>query len=227
MKAVILAAGEGVRMRPLTLKTPKPLLEAAGKPLIYHLVKNLPDKITDLIIVHGYLGDQIVKYCGDEFLGRRVTYVHQPEKKGTYDALELARKQLGDKSFVVLYPDDIIDKETFEELLKYDLAAIAVRVENPRRFGIVELNEDGSVRNIIEKPENPLSNLALVGGFVLNSLIFNYSPKEAVKGELLLPIAVAAMAKDYKIHVVEARSYVPVGVIEDLEKAEKLLISNY
>ncbi|MFH0712550.1 MAG: nucleotidyltransferase family protein [Candidatus Jorgensenbacteria bacterium] len=223
MKAVILAAGEGVRMRPLTLKTPKPLLEVAGKPLLYHLVKNLPEKITELVIVHGYLGDQIIKHCGDEFLGRKVTYVHQPEKKGTYDALKLSREHLADEPFAVLYPDDIVDKETLEKLLEHDLAVIATRVKNPQRFGIVELNEDGSVRDIIEKPENPPSNLAMVSGFVLNPSIFDYSPGEAVKGELLLPVAVAAMAKEHKIHVVEAYSYVPVGVIEDLKKAEAIL----
>ena len=223
MKAVILAAGEGVRMRPLTLKIPKPLLEVAGKPLIYHLVKNLPEKITELIVVHGYLGEQIVKYCGEEFLGRKVTYVRQPEKKGTYNALELARPHLGDGSFAILYSDDLFDKETFEEFVKYDLAAIAAEVPNPQRYGVATLNGDGSLKEIFEKAENPPSNLALVGGFILNSLIFNYPPGGAIKGEFLLPTAVSAMSKDHKIHVVKARSYIPVGVIEDLAKAEKIL----
>jgi glucose-1-phosphate thymidylyltransferase len=223
MKAVILAAGEGVRMRPLTLKTPKPLLEVAGKPLLYHLVSNLPEKITELVIVHGYLGEQIINYCGEEFLGRKVTYVHQPEKKGTYQALALCKELLSDESFVILYPDDIINKEVFEKLINHDLAAITTEVQDPRRFGVVTLNKDESIKDVIEKPENPPSNLVLVSGFVLNPLIFDYPPKEAVKGEFLLPVAVATMAKEHKIHTVEAKIYIPVGVIEDLKKAEKLL----
>ncbi len=210
-------------MRPLTLTTPKPLLNVAGKPLLHHLVSSFPEKVDELVIVHGYLGDKIIDYCGKEFLGRKVNYVHQPEKKGTYDALWLSRKHLSDEPFAVVYSDDLIDKETFKNLFGHDLAAITARVENPQRFGIVELNDDKSIKNVIEKPENPPSNLALVSGFVLNSLIFNYSPGEAVKGELLLPMSVLAMSKDHKIKTVEARSFVPVGVIEDLKKAEEFL----
>ena len=210
-------------MRPLTLTTPKPLLNVAGKPLLHHLVSSFPEKVDELVIVHGYLGDKIISHCGDKFLGRKVTYVHQPEKKGTYDALWQSRKHLSNEPFAVLYSDDLIDKETLKSFFGHDLAGITTRVENPQRFGIVELNDDGSIKNIIEKPENPPSNLALVSGFVLNPLIFNYSPDEAVKGELLLPMAVLSMAKEHKIQTVEARSFIPVGVIEDLKKAEEFL----
>jgi bifunctional UDP-N-acetylglucosamine pyrophosphorylase/glucosamine-1-phosphate N-acetyltransferase len=223
MKAVILAAGEGVRMRPLTLTTPKPLINVAGQPLLHHLVKSLPEKISELVIVHGYLGDQIVKHCGEEFLGRRVTYVRQPEKTGTFDALRLSKEHLDNEPFAVLYSDDFIEKGAFEKLVNHDLAAITTRVEDPRRFGVVILNDDGTIKDIIEKPEVPPSNQILVSGFVLKSSIFDYPPKEAVKGELFLPVAVGNMAKEHKIYTVEAKTYIPVGVIEDLEKAEKLL----
>ena len=177
MKAVILAAGVGVRMRPLTLNTPKPLINVAGYPLLHHLVKILPDKISELVIVHGYLGEQIVKYCGEEFLGRKVSYVHQPEKTGTFDALRLSRKYLDDQPFAVLYSDDFIEKEALEKLVNHDLAAITTKVEDPRRFGVVILNDDGTIKEIIEKPEVPPSNQILVSGFILNNSIFDYPPK--------------------------------------------------
>ncbi len=79
MQAVILAAGEGVRMRPLTLTKPKPLLEVLGKPLIRYATEGLPKEVTELIIVLGYRGEQIKAYCGTSFCGRTVTYVWQKQ----------------------------------------------------------------------------------------------------------------------------------------------------
>ncbi len=210
-------------MRPLTQTTPKPLLKVGGKTLLERLVSNFPDEISELIVVHGYLGEKIVNYCGDKFCGRRVRYVHQPVQRGTYDALALTRKYLDDnESFGVFYADDLIDKKTFRECIKYKLAAIVVKVADPKRFGVVTLNDDGSIKNIIEKPEHPESDLVLVSGFVLNPVIFNYPPLQNPNGEYYLSEAVAKMSKEHKIFTVKAYSWIPVGVVEDLKKAEAL-----
>ena len=77
MKAVILAAGEGVRMRPLTLRTPKPLLQVAGRPLLEHIIYALPKDINELIVVIGYLGDQIKNFLGNEYHGLKIQYIWQ------------------------------------------------------------------------------------------------------------------------------------------------------
>ena len=223
MKAIILAAGEGVRMRPLTYTTPKPLIKFGGKSLLEHLVLSFPKKITELVLVIGYLGEKIKEYCGDTFCGRPVTYVWQKEKKGTYHALELCKSLLEEnESFAVFYADDLIDQTTFKTCLEYDLAAITKTVDNPRRFGIITLNKDGSIKDIVEKPDHPESNLALVSGFVLNNSIFNYAPIQASNGEYYLSTAVSRMARDYKIFSVQACSWIPIGTLGDLEKAEKL-----
>ena len=77
MKAIVLAAGEGRRMRPLTENIPKPLLQIQDRPLIEHIVERLPEEVDELIIVVGYLGEMIKQYCSDNFLGRPITYVEQ------------------------------------------------------------------------------------------------------------------------------------------------------
>ena len=223
MKAIILAAGEGTRMRPLTYTTPKPLIKFSGKPLLEHLVLNFPKKITELVLVVGHLGEKIVEHCGGTFCGRSVSYVWQKEKKGTYHALELCKSLLKEnESFAVLYADDLPDRATFETCFEHGLAAITTIVDNPRRWGIVTLHDDNSIKNIVEKPDHPESNLALVSGFVLNNSIFNYSPIQASNGEYYLSTAVSKMARDYKIFSVPTCSWIPIGTLEDLEKAEKL-----
>ena len=79
MQCVILAAGKGTRLRPLTEKCPKPLVEVGGKTLLDHIVGALPSAVDELIIVTGYKGEMIREYCGKEFYGRKVTYIHQEE----------------------------------------------------------------------------------------------------------------------------------------------------
>jgi bifunctional UDP-N-acetylglucosamine pyrophosphorylase/glucosamine-1-phosphate N-acetyltransferase len=226
MKAVILAAGEGVRMRPLTLKKPKPLLEVGGKPLLYHLISKLPEEVDNLVIVVGYLGDQIKNYCGDKFLGRTVEYVEQENPRGTYHALSLCQPYIHggkDNRFFVFYADDLLDETTIKKATEYELALIVKEVENPKRFGVVTLNDDGSIKEIIEKPENPQSNLALTNGLLLDYKIFQYPPLSTVKGEYYLSTAVAEMAKHHKIMAIKANFWFPLGTPADLEKAEKII----
>src|SRR3989338_11252442 len=107
MKCVILAAGEGIRMRPLTLEKPKPLLAINGKPLIEHVIENLPKEIDELVVVIGYKGEQIKDFLGKKFHGLKVKYVWQKEKLGTGHALRLCREHLGSDNFLMLFADDI------------------------------------------------------------------------------------------------------------------------
>ena len=224
MKAIILAAGEGTRMRPFTHNTPKPLIKLGGKPILEHLVLGLPEKITELIMVVGYLGEQIQNHCGEKFCGKQVAYVWQKEKRGTYHALDLCKKLLNpSESFAVFYADEFVDRETLESCLNHDLAAIVKTVDNPSRFGVVTLNEDGSIKDIVEKPEHPKSNLVLISGLVLDLSIFDYAPEPHSNGEYYLSTALAKMAKDYKVFSIQAQSWISVGTLEDLAMAEKLL----
>lgn len=213
-------------MRPLTNDTPKPLLKVAGKPLLYHLVSKLPVEVDGLIIVIGYLGEQIKKYCGDEFLGRKVHYVRQENPRGTYHALSLCQPYLHndkDGKFFVFYSDDLIDEGTVRRAMAYERALIVKEVDDPRRFGVVILNDNGSLKEIVEKPENPKSNLVLTNGLVLDYKIFQYPPIQTVKNEYYLSTAVAELAKHHKVMTVKADFWFPIATPEDLKKAEEIL----
>src|SRR5262245_18769194 len=110
MQCVILAAGKGTRLRPLTENTPKPLVKVAGKTLLDHIVESIPSSVDELIIVTGYLGHMIQEHCGQEFHGRKVKYVTQEEQNGTAKALWLC-KDLIKGRFLFLFADDIHGKE--------------------------------------------------------------------------------------------------------------------
>lgn len=227
MQAVILAAGEGIRMRPLTLNTPKPLLPVLGQPLLSWTIKSFPKEIDEIIIVIGYLGDKIKDFFGSEFDGRSIKYVVQKQKLGTYDALKTARGLIKDDLFLTIYADDFFDTLSYERLIAKEAPAILVKeVADPKRFGVVTLNPDGSIKEIVEKPAKPESNLANCGPSVLNKRIFDYPPDKGKGGEYYLSESVSKLAKENKVYAVVAFKWLPIGFPEDLGKAEEFLNNN-
>ena len=225
MKCVILAAGKGLRMRPLTLETPKPLLKVLGKPLIEYHLESLPSEIHEIIIVIGYLGDQIKDYLGKAFRGKKISYVWQKEYLGTFQAIELCKLLLTDEDFLVVYADDLVSPKSIKECVsKGSLCMLLSPVDRPEHFGIAVLNPDGTVKELEEKPENPKSNLANCGPCVLNNDIFNYPPPKSHKNEYFLVDSIALMmAAGYKVKSVIAEWWIPIGFPEDLKKAARSL----
>ncbi len=224
MKAIIVAAGEGVRMRPLTLKKPKPLILINGKPLIHYIVSSFPAEIDELIMVVGYLGHQIVRYCGETFLGRRVKYVTQREKKGTFHALKLCEPFLKEnESFAVFYADDLIDKKTVERLIKHPLSIAATEVPDPWRFGVVTLKNGSTLDSIEEKPKHPTSNLIAANGCVLTKEILSIPPIKHENGEYYLSSVINEFAKRRDIEVVRTSFWLPVGTPDDLTLAREVV----
>ena len=171
MKAVILAAGEGMRMRPLTDDKPKQLVEVAGKPILDYIFEALPPEITEAILVVGYRGDQIKAHYGDHFGKLRLTYETQEQPTGTMEAVRRARPHLQEgERFMVMYADDIHGAAGIKACVESSGLAISVlAVEDPRRFGVVETDEKGRVTEVVEKPEHPRSNLVSTGVFVLDT----------------------------------------------------------
>lgn len=225
MKAIILAAGEGIRMQPLTLKTPKPLLKIGGRPILEYIVKTLPIETNELILVIGYLGEQIKDYCGNKFLGRSVRYIWQKKKLGTYNALKLCEPLIekGER-FLVLCADDIQSTKEIKDCLDYERAIVVAEADDPRKFGVVLLNDNGSVAEIIEKPENPLSNLVSTGTLLLDSKIFEYEADLHQSGEYFLTSAITKMLKDnHQIFAVKSTLWLSIGCPEDIKKAEEFL----
>jgi bifunctional UDP-N-acetylglucosamine pyrophosphorylase/glucosamine-1-phosphate N-acetyltransferase len=222
MQCVILAAGKGTRLRPLTENCPKPLVEVGGKTLLDHIVGALPSSVDELIIVTGYLGEMIEAYCGPEFHGRKVTYVTQKEQNGTATALWLC-KDLIKGRFLFLFADDIHGKDDLARATSYSRSLLVASVDTPEKFGIVVRKPDGTIDQMIEKPKHAPSNCASTGAMVLDTNIFKFEPETEVKGEFYLTEVIERYAKEYPIAVVEQNTWIPIATIEDVEKANILL----
>lgn len=225
MQCVILAAGKGTRMRPLTNTIPKPLVKVAGKTLLDRIVEALPSSVDELIIVTGYLEESIRAHCGQEFHGRKVTYIHQAEQKGTAHALWLCKEHLRGR-FLFMFADDLHGKDDIARVTSYSRAMLTYQTDTPERFGIVVRHPDGTLAEIIEKPEHPPSNLASTGVMVLDTHIFDYEVKKEKNGEFYLTDVIEEYAQKYPIAVVEQRLWIPIGYPEDIEKAEQLLLKD-
>jgi bifunctional UDP-N-acetylglucosamine pyrophosphorylase/glucosamine-1-phosphate N-acetyltransferase len=218
MQCVILAAGKGTRLRPLTENCPKPLVQVGGKTLLDHIVEAIPSSVDELIIVTGYLGHMIEEYCGTEFHGRKVKYVTQEEQNGTAKALWLC-KDLIKGRFLFLFADDIHGKEDLARATSFTRSLLVASVDNPEKFGIVVRNPDGTLGLMIEKPEHAPSNCASTGAMVLDENIFKFEPQSPVKGEYYLTEVIERYAQEYPIAVVEQSMWIPIATPEDVEKA--------
>jgi UDP-N-acetylglucosamine diphosphorylase / glucose-1-phosphate thymidylyltransferase / UDP-N-acetylgalactosamine diphosphorylase / glucosamine-1-phosphate N-acetyltransferase / galactosamine-1-phosphate N-acetyltransferase len=223
MQCVIICAGKGTRMRPLTETTPKPLIPVCGKPILEHIIDALPQEIDELILVVGYLKEQIMDFCGEEYKGKKVSYVVQENfAGGTGDAL-LRAKELVTGRFLFMYADDIHGNKALAEVAKKEHGMLGMRSRTPERFGVIELTEEGTLAQIVEKPEHPTSDLVNIGGFVLDPTIFSYTVPVSPSGELYVTDMLNAYAKDNRVEVVEQTFWLPIGYPEHIVEAEAVL----
>jgi bifunctional UDP-N-acetylglucosamine pyrophosphorylase/glucosamine-1-phosphate N-acetyltransferase len=168
MQAVLLAAGEGTRMRPLTASLPKPMLPVADRPLVAHTADAAVEAgVDELVMVVGYEADAVREYFDSEYRGVPVEYAVQGEQLGTAHAVQCAREYL-DGPFAVLNGDDLYDEGSLADLLAAGRDGPVIgtcRVEDPTSYGVVELS-DGVVTGVVEKPLNPSTDLVNVGAYV-------------------------------------------------------------
>jgi bifunctional UDP-N-acetylglucosamine pyrophosphorylase/glucosamine-1-phosphate N-acetyltransferase len=223
MQAVILAAGRGKRMNHLTKGTPKPLIKVAGKNLIEHKLDALPSEIDEVILVVGYLGDQIKNYFGDSYNGRKITYVEQGDLKGTASALWQAKDILRER-FIVMMGDDIYGAEDIRHCLENDWSILTQRVDVSKLGAKVIVDEKGSIEDIQEKTEVKEGDLNNAGMYVLGHEIFEYPLVPIGDGEYGLPQTVVLASKDHEIKMVEAENWLQVTSPDDVERTEKFLL---
>ncbi len=226
MKAVIIAAGEGIRMRPLTDNTPKQLLTVAGKTLLEHLLGALPESIAELFLVIGYRGDQIQNFLGNSWHGKPVTYLTQERLQGTAHAFSLVAPYLADgELFLGLYADDLHGRDGMEACVQAGKPALVVApVEDPRRFGVLEVDANNKVISIEEKPERPKSNLVSTGILLLSKDVFSYPAPPRPNGECYITDNIARMvAAGHEYRAVRSTFWVPIGYPDDLKRAEEIV----
>ncbi|WP_254831468.1 glucose-1-phosphate thymidylyltransferase [Haloglomus salinum] len=238
MKGVVLAGGTGSRLRPITHTGPKQLVPVANKPVIQYGIEDLRDAgVTDIGIVLGDKGrDEIQAFLGDgsEF-GVDITYIIQGEPLGLAHAAACARDFVGGDDFVMYLGDNIFHQGLAEMVDRFESgdygASIALqRVDNPRQFGIADVADDGTVERLVEKPDDPPSDLALVGVYVFSPAVFDVIEdlEPSWRGELEITDAIQGLLDSgaaVDSHVVEGW-WKDTGKPEDILHANRLVLED-
>ncbi len=213
MKAVVLAAGESTRMRPLTFARPKCMIPVAGRPALAHNLENLREAgIEEVILVVGFKRGQIEGFFGNEFEGMKLKYVVQNERKGTGHAYLMVEELVRGEKFVGMCGDDYYGAESIKNVMKGGNAIGAKAVEDPEKFGVLTV-EKGKLKKITEKPEKPESSLVNTGLYLFTPAVFDELRKveKSERGELEATDAVSSLAGKEGVKVVEVEEWQPLG----------------
>lgn len=235
MKALILGAGKGTRLYPVTHSFPKPLLPVANKSMLQYSIEKLTQhEITEIGIVINPSHELLLK----EWIGFgdtwdvKITYIFQNKPKGIAHAVKEAQDFIGDDVFLLLLGDNLIF-DTLSGLItpittkEYHAAVMLAEVKTPQDYGIVELVDDKIV-SLEEKPMQPKSNLAVLGAYAFSPTIFNAisAIKPSARGELEITDAIRWMiAKGYNVtHFITEKPNIDVGTMERWHKANCMVL---
>ena len=203
MKALILAGGYGTRLRPLTFTKPKPLVEFANKPILWHQVKALVEVgVTEIILAINYQPESMIEYMKEleaEF-SIKLTASIETEPLGTAGPIRLAKDKLlatGAQEDFFVFNSDIICQFPLKKMLEYHKAKKAegtlmvTQVEDPSRYGVILFGEDGLIQDFIEKPSKPISNKINAGLYILNKSVIERIPEKptSIEREIFPKIA--------------------------------------
>ncbi len=220
VQCIILAAGRGVRMGDLTNDCPKPMLLLHGKPKLAWSVEMLPSAVDEIIMVVGYLHEQIRAYFGTRYAGRAITYVEQHTLNGTAGAVALCAPFIRGKVLVTM-GDDLYMQADLEKLLQYEQSLLAMPTDYAQNYGIVSVNAEGFLTGVVEHPHDMTTGLVNTGACVLAQAYFDYPPVKISDREYGLPQTLAAMYPAHPTHVVHATHWRAVGNADDLARAQE------
>lgn len=237
-KAIVLAAGEGTRLRPLTLSRPKHLIPLAGKPIIYWILKSLSKaRIKEVGVIVNYKADMIKAYIEQLDFRLRYDFIYQRELNGTAGALEVAKDCIDFENFLLIYGDVITDTKNIVKMIdifeskKLDGVVLGVRSSAPWEYGVIKMNNDGFMLEIIEKPPRGKEPSDVINGgvYVFTPKIIELldSVKPSIRGEKELTDALQMLARRGKVYVYRAfkENWFDVGRPWDLLDANAYLLS--
>lgn len=171
--ALIPAAGSGVRLRPFTFTRPKPLVYVAGKPILGHILDGLVGVVDDVTVIVGYMADKVEEYCRDAYGNTfGFQFVEQGERLGLGHAVLQGREHVPEGGLIVTLGDEIFGMAYSDMMdahaanMPCDVSLGLKHVEDPRNYGVVEMDDDGRVVAMVEKPEHPKTDTALAGVYI-------------------------------------------------------------
>lgn len=235
MKGLILSGGKGTRLYPLTYTNAKQLIPVANKPVLVRVIDSIRDAGVDEIgVVIGQTGPQIKEVVGDgSDLGVKITYIPQDSPDGLAHAVKISRDFLGDERFVMFLGDNVIQGGIGQLISDFahndwNSQIVLKEVENPSSYGVAKLREDGSIEQLIEKPKDPPSNLALVGIYMFDSNIWEAvnSIKPSKRGELEITDAIQWLVNaGYRVFPhVHKGWWIDTGKPNDMLEANSLVL---
>ena len=235
MKGLILAGGKGTRLYPLTFTSAKQLIPVANEPVLFRVIQAIREAgIEDIGIVVGDTADEIMQAVGR---GKRwsanITYILQEEPLGLAHAVKISRDFLGDDRFVMFLGDNVIQggiSSLIEEFAhsEWNSQIVLTRVENPEQYGVAELSPDGRIIQLVEKPKEPISDLALVGIYMFDETVFQAVEeiKPSWRGELEITDAIQwLVSAGFRVYpYVHHGWWIDTGKMEDLLDANSLVL---
>ncbi len=236
MKAIIPVAGAGTKLRPHTYTQPKALIPIAGKSILRFIVDQLCEAgINDFIFVVGYLGEKIQEYVKQTYPHLNCHFIYQHERQGTGHAIELTKTLVGDDEILVTLGDTICEYDVKEVIaMPYNMLGIK-KVDDPRKFGVAEIDEENFIEHVVEKPSIPKSNMALVGIYKIKDTQFLYECLQNLftqnimhNGEYNLTDALDCMIKrGAEFKSFKVKSWFDCGKKETLLESNATLLKKY
>ncbi|MER5665044.1 glucose-1-phosphate thymidylyltransferase [Streptomyces mirabilis] len=235
MKALILSGGTGTRLRPFTYSIPKQLVPVANKPVLLHCLENVRDMgVTQVGVIVGSQEDQIRAVVGDgSALGLDITYIPQHLPLGLAHCVLIARDFLGDDDFVMYLGDNMLVGGVTEAAKVFrtqrpDAGVLVTEVTDPRQFGVAELDSEGRVTAVVEKPLEPRSNLALIGVYFFTPAIHDAVARlrPSARGELEITEAIQGLVdRNHRVTAEQFTGYwKDTGNVDDLLDCNRVLL---
>jgi len=237
MKGLILAGGHGTRLRPITYSQQKQLIPVANKPILFYAIEDMVEAgVKNIGIIVGQNKEQVMETVTNNVnFDVEITFIEQDAPRGLAHAVLISEEFIGNEPFVMYLGDNILREGIVEHAKKfkennYNVSIMLTEVENPQQFGIAELNKDGTIKRLVEKPEVPPSNLALVGIYFFKPVILDAckSIKPSWRNELEITDAIQwILDNGYDVGWTKVEGWwKDTGKPEDILEANRLILDD-